>query len=371
MSTDLVRAPIAIPPALAKAGVTVVEQDGVRAVHIPQAMHETHNVVQPVTEIAQADPDWTPRLVEVYISPELDPPKGNQRESYGGRHVYVQDKMLALNKNAILLLAHAAGIDVTVQPMPRSVLAESEIGYHATATLRRGDGTVARWEGSRTVDKDDERDKVRATCIDKRTGQLDEPYFAKRWATEKDHIRAKCESKAMLRAVVAALQLKRGGYTPQELAKPFLIVGWSLTPSDPETKRELVRAAAGDAYGRRALPAPSVETSQYDDPTPQPQIAPPADVVDHVPPAAAAQEPEPEPEPVQGEIPPVVAKAGDVVYGDGFRAKGHKVSEVSRQYLTHIAKVYAPKPEFTEAHELAIAASRAWLAWVEKQEASA
>lgn len=361
-STDLVRVPVAIPPAL-RDRVTVIEQDGVRMITGLDRMSETHNILQPISEIAQADPDWSPRIVEVHIDPTLDPPKGNATRSFSGKHVYVQDNMLALRKDAILLIAKAAGIDVDVDEVDRRKLKDTEIAYKAVATMRRSDGTLERWPGGRKLDTAVEREKVKSQCY--KNGALDENYFRKRWATELDFLPQKCESKAVLRAVSAALQLKRGGYTEPELSKPFLVIAWSFTPSDPEVRRELALAAAGALYGRRAIAAPEAaelvvehraleaddapdpddvapaESSQYADPTPQPP-APPADVVDIQPSAREPGEPDPQPT-VKGEIPADIAAAGDTLIGFGEAGRrGLKVCELSDEHLTWLAVEYEP-----------------------------
>lgn len=368
-STDIVRVPVAIPPSLREAGVQVIEQDGVRMITGLDKMKDTHNVLQPISEIAQADPDWSPRIVEVYIDPTLDPPKGNARQSYSGRHVYVQDKMLALNKNAIELLAKAAGINTKVartRPDP-----EGAIEYTAYATLRRPDGTVEEWEASREKMIDVEREKVKATCLNKDTGQLDQTYFLKRWTTERDFLPAKVESMALLRVISNALQLKRGGYTHEELLKPFLVIAWSLTPSDPAVRREIALHAAGVLTGRiparreieepepdLALPAPSVETPEPNEAT--------HEVVDTVPATAAPVSQEPDPnEPVAGEIPANVAAAGDTIFPEGFRAAGKKISETRREYLDHVAF----EMNFQPPQEPVVKACRVWVGWLQQQEA--
>lgn len=357
-STDLVRNPIAIPPALATAGVKVVETNGVRAVTIPRELEATHNIVRPVSEIAQADPDWSPRLVEVYISPELDPPKGNARASYSGKHVYVQDKMLALNKQAIMLLADAAGISVRTWRTPQSEIGETEIGYDAIAYVRRSDGSLAEWPGSRTVDKVVERSKVEESCRNRDTGVVDRDYFVKRWATELDHLRAKCESKAMLRAVSGAMQLKRGGYTPEELRKPFLIVGWSMTPQDPEVRRARLLGAEHALYGSRARAIAAPAEPEVERPVraedPEEEHVDPADVeVDDTVPTA-----EPDPAPVAGEVSDAMLAAGEVVIPEGFRATGLKVGAVAKTYLEHLAD---PGRGFDQQHPELVAAARLYL----------
>lgn len=335
-STELVRAPIAVPPALAGAGVTVTEDHGVRSVMIPEGLKQKYNIAQPVSEVTQADPDWSPRLVVVDLSDE--------------QYHYNEQGKRSLTKVGILLLAHAAGIEVDVDRIPRDQLLDTEIGFKATASIRRSDGTLAHWTASKVADLVDEEEATKGTN--------------EKWPVVKKHLAAKTETKAILRAVSLALQLKRGGYLANDMKKPFLIVGVSSTPSDPDVRRERVLAAAGEAYGRRAL-APH-------DPEPQePPVAPrelvTGEVVADVQPTTRAPDPEPEPDPtapVAGEIPPDVHAAGEVVFDDSFKAEGHKVSAVQRPYLEHIALKYPFAPE----QEPTVQACRVWLGWLNSQE---
>lgn len=339
-ATELV--PIAIPPALAQAGVTVTEEGGVRSVMIPRELERTYNIVQPVSQVAAADPDWSPRLVLINLDPE--------------RHCYLQDGKQSLTKEAIMLLGHAAGMDVSTELVPRAQLLPTQIGFKATATMRRSDGTLARFEEHKIDDYEDERERIAGT----RT----------KWPVAKQHLAAKTESKAALRAVSLALTLKRGGYTKDEIAKPWLIIGWSLTPSDPEVRRERVLQAGDALAGRRSLPAPTVETPALPEYEADGDRLPSPDVVDAVPASAApvSQEPDPnEPEPVAGEIPTDVASAGNVIFGEGFRAAGKKVSEVRREYLNHVAF----EMTFTPEQEPTVQACRTWAAWLNSQQVQA
>lgn len=357
MSTDVaIRNPIAVPPALAEAGVTVTEEHGVRSVMIPDTLKQRYNIAQPVSEVTQADPDWSPRLVVVDLS--------------GEQYHYNEQGKRSLTKVGILLLAHAAGIEVAVEMIPRALLRDSEIGYKATATIRRSDGTLARWEASKVSDLDDEKAAIAGTN--------------KKWPVEKAHLPAKTESKAILRAVSLALQLKRGGYLPAEMLKPFLIVGVSSTPSDPDVRRMRALSAAGDLYGARALALapvsePDLESSQYAEPTPTQQLPPPADVVD-IKPSLTAGEPEPERPLVQGEITAAVAAAGEVIVPTPLKPAGRRVDELDVRYLEYLAGTMAdgsPNPkafnvpapqdcapgEDVEAYRAVKAAAQVFLPW--------
>lgn len=342
MSTDIaIRNPIAVPPALAEAGVTVSEEHGVRSVMIPDTLKQRYNIAQPVSEVTQADPDWSPRLVVVDLS--------------GEQYHYNEQGKRSLTKVGILLLAHAAGIEVDVDPMPRDQLRDSEIGFKATATIRRSDGTLAHWTASKVADLVDEEEATKGTN--------------ERWPVVKKHLRAKTETKAILRAVSLALQLKRGGYLPAEMLKPFLIVGVSSTPSDPEVRRERALSAAGELYGRRALeavPEPSLAREPLDE-------QPPANVVDIKP--SAPQEPDPNP--IAGEIPPEVAAALEVVFPRSLRASGKKIREVREEYVRNLATsideetgefVYPKRGlEGADDQYAAIAACRVVEAWRQTQ----
>lgn len=142
----------------------------------------------------------------------------------------------------------------------------------------------------------------------------------------------------------------------------------------------------GPSTTRPAVGARPLDESEVIDVEPtQEREHDPAEAVDDFDPATEPDPPvvtppgaAPDPEPAQGELPPDVAAAGEVVYPVGpdpehplFRAHGHKVREVSKAYLTHVATVYEPKPEHAAAQELAITASRVWYAWTQKQEAGA
>lgn len=58
-----------------------------------------------------------------------------------------------------------------------------------------------------------------------------------------EHMAAQCETKALLRALRAALGLK-GSYTPQELGKPFAVALVVLNTTDPELKHALIQRYA-------------------------------------------------------------------------------------------------------------------------------
>lgn len=370
MSTDLVRAPIVIPPALAKVGVEVQEQDGMRVVHIPAALQRTYNVVQPISEISQADPDFTPSVGLLTLDLE--------------RHTYTREGKQDLSKDGIGLIAFMAGIEIDSDPVPPPM--PGMIAYKAFARIRRSDGSMQSWVGNHEITLADEYEivaqQVRAKAAKAAgegqpwTADAIEQAIKTRWLKEKKSLPQKCATGAQLRAITAVLQLKRGGYTKADLAKPFIVVKYNSTPSDPEVRR-LRALQAGDALaGRRSLPAPTVEPTQYDE---QEQheaqygeaMVPSPDVVDHVPAAAqpaqqddAAGEPPLPPAPVGGEVPADVAAAGDTLIGFGEAGRrGLKISELSDEHLTWLAVEYEPTGATAAERQLVINAGRKYRNW--------
>lgn len=366
-STELVRAPIAIPPALKKAGVTVVEQDGVRAVMIPDGLQQSYNVVRPVSEIAATDPDWTPRIVVVNL--DLN------------RHTYEQDKKRALTKEAILLLADAAGIKLIATRTPPHELEEGEIGYDAVAYVRRSDGTIGEWTASKAVDIAMEREMVMARCT--KNGTLDKDYFRKQWYTERSNLRRKAETKAMLAAASLALQLKRGGYEQADLQRPFLIVGWSMTPQDPAVRAQRLLNAEQNLTGRsaRAIAAASepgdvssdeIEAQAAPINEPEEEHVDPDDV-DVVDPGGDDEAPlpgepgsEPASEPVAGEISDEVAAAGATVLTFS-KKRGQKISELEGDYLAWLATQYEPREQDAAKHGPIVEQAKIYHAFVASQ----
>lgn len=363
--------PIALPPAITDLGIRTVVQDGVRLIQMPDDLAKRVNLIQPATQIAQADPEITPRLSLVQLSVDLHTYKDERRQ-------------LSLNKDGLGLLAYHSGIDIDTEMIPRSLLRDSEIGYKALATMRRSDGSFATWPGQKKIDLDDERaaveEQVRAQSRKADDGPWSEDVIQQRikarWVKEKPHFEAKCETKAILRAVALILQLKRGGYSPADLARPFLTLSWGYTPLDPEARAKRADNAAESLYGRRARQlAAAPETSQYDDPT-HAQDSPPADVVDIHPSPPAAEdlggEPDPVAAPIQGEIPPGVAAAGETIVTFGKAAqvvradgsKGVKVCELSPEHLRWLAIEYQPT---TSDREAIVTAARTYHGFVASQ----
>jgi hypothetical protein len=218
------------------------------------------NVIDPVTSLTQADPNWTPRISVVELNPAKD-----------GPHYYEQaGRKLAPTKQALETLAKGAGVLYTkTERVPKADLDEGEVGYRATIGIRRSDGTVEEIRREKVWVKEAERAEVEQAVTDaklyengQRTSKprFDVPGSAawkaeveKRWLRELRDRYGKTESKAVLRAIRAALQIPHT-FTPADAAKPFLVIGFNFTPdyNEPDIRRALVAAglnASAAVYG--------------------------------------------------------------------------------------------------------------------------
>lgn len=242
---------VPVPRFLQDIGVAILEDKtlGARIVAIPSAVREKCNVIDPVTSLVQADPNWSPRISVCELNPSKD-----------GPHFYSQaGGKLAPTKQALETLAKAAGILYTrTARIARGELADGEIGYRATVGIRRSDGTVEEILREKVWVEEAERAEVEEAVTAARAynnGQrTNNPKWVpdsdewkaevhKRWLREMRDRYAKTESKAVLRAIRAALQIPHT-FTPADAAKPFLVVGFNFTPDydDEEVKRMLVAA---------------------------------------------------------------------------------------------------------------------------------
>jgi hypothetical protein len=264
-----------IPPELEQAGVSI-ETDGngaYRAISFPDAIHNQFNVLLPNAEAVRSDENWTPSIRAVKLDPE--------RHSYHDSSSKQGER--SLNKIGLFSLASVAGLTMKgTTRLPRTQLRENEIGWQAEVAVRRSDGTEQRFTASKVIDLDVLKRKCWAEA------NQDEAKAKRRWLYEQEHVDSKAETKAIERAIRAALQIPHA-FTGEQLAKPFLVVGYNFTPdwSDPETKRAIVAAGLGaqdQVYGRVELPAAAV---------PDGGVAAPEGAAA----APAATEPEPAPTP--------------------------------------------------------------------------
>lgn len=259
-STDVAaRRPAEIPPALAQIGVQIgTDESGFRAVVFPPEVRQRCNLLFPVSEVAQADPNFTPsvRIVQLDVAAHTYEQKGGKR---------------AINKQGLEILGNCAGVLYQkTGRIPKAELEDDEIGYWGEIAIRRSDGTVEPIRREKVVSREVEEFKIRSAVAAMNKSDAEKhKIFEARWLAEREHMRAKCESKAMLRAMRAALQIPHV-YTTQELQKPFVVVGYSFTPDydDPDTKRLLVAhglAATTAIYGEtRSLDAPAPEHRTLD-----------------------------------------------------------------------------------------------------------
>lgn len=284
---------VPIPRSLSELGIRIAEDaaSGNRLVLIPASVRQHVNVIDPVTSLVQADPNWTPRISVVELNPDAK----------NGPHFYEQaGRKLAPTKQALEVLAKAAGILSTqTARVPRAELDEGEIGYRATVTIRRSDGTVETVHREKVWVKDAERAEVEQAVTDSKfweNGQkTDRPKFdlpatpawkaevEKRWLKELKDRYAKTESKAVLRAIRSALQIPHT-FTPADAAKPFLVIGFNFTPdyNDVEIRRMLVSAglnAQAAIYGGPELERLDTVTGEITAGTATPEEQPADDAV--------------------------------------------------------------------------------------------
>ncbi len=263
-----------VPKPLEELGVIIgVEQgSGRELIVIPPAVREAMNVLDPVQSFAQARPDWSPAIRVVQLDPD----------AVNGPHFYKQaGGKLAPTKQALELLAKAANIEVAnTRRMPKEELADGErLGYYAKVKIRTASGTLEELERSQTFVEEAELEEIKTAVTNAKAyengQQTQKPRFdvpgapaweaevRKRWLTELKNASAKTESKAVLRAIRAALQIPHT-FAPARASLPFVVIGFNFTPdqSDPEVRRMLVAAgmnASASLYGNDsatpALPA--------------------------------------------------------------------------------------------------------------------
>lgn len=292
---------VPVPTALREVGVFVGQDtaSGMAVVSIPAAVRERFNVLDPVQSFAQADPNWTPAIRVV----ELDP------NANGGPHFYSNSSWrgkVAPTKPALELLAKAGGVLYTrTERVPRDQLNPGELfAYKATIGIRRSDGTIEEVSREKGYNEEAEReeilDGVRRAKAWENGQSTNRPKYVegtpefdaearKRWLQEQRYAQGKTESKAILRAIRAAFQVPQQ-ITPQDAAKPWLVIGYSFTPDydDHEIKRALVAAglnaqaaiygpgAAAPAAEQAALPPVDLSTGEIlDDHEPAAPATPP------------------------------------------------------------------------------------------------
>jgi hypothetical protein len=226
----------AVPRELEALGVKVAvdPESDMQILIIPKELRAKANVLTPVQAFQQADPNWRPSLRVVELDPRPD-----------GEHFYKQQGKLAPRKQALELLADAAGVvQVHTQLLGRErvdvggMMAET-FTHLAILKIRKSDGTLRTLEASRTYEPFAEYEEIKSSPNTKGPADLH-----KKWVNEVKFAKAKNESKAINRALRAALQISHT-YSAADAAKPFVVVGWNLAPQSTE----LVQAAIAQLYG--------------------------------------------------------------------------------------------------------------------------
>lgn len=383
-----------VPPSLQAVGVQVFEdpETGYRAVVIPPEVRQKVNVLMPVTSFAQADPNFTPSVRLVQLDPAV--------------HAYEQaGRKLAPSKQGLEVLAQCAGILYSrADRIPRADLFEGQrYGYKGVIGIRRSDGTVEEISREYAWNEDAERAEIEEAvwksarqhpewkqwqvngqkASPEQLGGLVAEEIRKRWLKELKDGAAKAESKSILRAIRAALQIPHT-FTPQEFAKPFVVIGYSFTPNydDPETKRLLVEhglSARGSLYGQGSVePRPenvleagestfaprtaALLDSLRDEREASPPPAPPSGPSPPAPPAPEFSGDEPGDEP-EGELPEEdeIAAAAAMVLPDAFKKHAGKtirqVYEADPGYVRWLASPAVRNPVVNAAAATFLAAA--------------
>lgn len=237
----------AVPRELEALGVKIAVDPAsdMQILIIPKELRAKANVLAPIQAFQQADANWRPSLRVVELDPSPD-----------GPHFYKQQGgKVAPRKQALELLADAAGvvqIRTTLMGRERvevgAVVAET-FTHLAILRIRKSDGTLRTLEASRTYEPFAEYEEIKTSVG---SGQYAKtpgtPEFdaelRKRWLNEIKFAKAKNESKAINRAIRAAIQSPQT-YSPADAAKPFVVVGWNLAPQDTAS----VQAAIAQLYG--------------------------------------------------------------------------------------------------------------------------
>jgi hypothetical protein len=332
-----------VPPALRAMGVVVAERDGVRQIEIPAELRERVNVLTPRSALEQADPLWQPALRMVQLSKAEPQVRDNPNP-----HWYLQQSKPALTKNGLMELCKLAGIEVTkTERMPRSVLRESEIGWSAEGRVRQSDGTFMRLpNASKVIDREEEYQEIMA-----QSGN-NSAKAEKRWIAERKHLDAKCETKAILRLIRAALALP-GTFNGNDWQKPFLVVAYNFTPdySDAEVRRMLTAAGASATeavYGSDAASDTAAAEAWSDTPEP-------ADVIDVEPQDDDAPEP-PDYDPEPDLAPAAVSdaeRAGDHMITWGQALNGKRIRELSAEKLLWLCELPTARGGVVESQRCA------------------
>lgn len=215
------------------------------------------NLLCPLTKFDYIPQFHAVSLRALHFNADPGESKGENRRR-GGGHVYKsEDGGLALSKNALDMIAQAAGISWVPEKSGRvdTGIDPNYVHFVATGKVRDFDGSI--------------REESRHRQIDLRDGS---PTYTKMTPAQRpkarEFILEQAESKAKNRVIRAFLAI-RGSYTAAEIAKPFVIpkLVWTGDTDDPEIRKILAEKAFDTAHGitpalygparteQRALPA--------------------------------------------------------------------------------------------------------------------
>lgn len=233
---------------------------------------EQFNVLAPAATVIQADPNFTPSVSVVALTPddfyEIEKPKaasGNFAAKPGAS---------ALTKRALDVIGKQAGIEDLGPEVKRfgDRLENLEVTWRAR--VRRPDGTFQMLAGTREWIEADELELFEATAPEwaRETPAKWAKYRAENWLGRiKKHRLGMTETKARLRAYRQALTLK-SKYGPDETAKPFLVVSTTFTPDTSDLRvLGMLMGQGAEAtnllYGPQAAPDDSIPgtCSELDD----------------------------------------------------------------------------------------------------------
>lgn len=247
-----------IPPRLREAGVAIIERDGYRTLSFPPELRSKYNVINPVVELSQVNPDFQPMIREIKLNQDGD--------SYSGASHHKSDEA-SLNKQGLFKLAEAAKIELRTRRIAAHDLGSTErLGWTAVASQRHSDGTVTNFESSSTFDNEAERLKIEAQVAKSSKSTADKAKSVEsQWLTKIQKASELTETLAIERAIRGILKLPHT-LKKNDFTKPWAVVCYGFIPTTPEARVEAARAISR-LYGvepgpQSALPPPSRDGHQ-------------------------------------------------------------------------------------------------------------
>lgn len=262
------------------------------------------NLVAVTEDIRRLNPYYMYRRAEVLLSP--NPDDGDvYSASFLGKAKGSSDSEannFALAKNGVLKLARAAGISTVTEECRPLVFDRDRIVYESVVSWRGPDGSIRKAKGSVEIDLHPDSAcmaELREECKTvisgwgktksgksfpekrKATPEEEETKFRAEVSRLKKFMLPVAETKSLLRAIRALLQLKQK-YSPAEIAQPFFVEVLEYAPdlTDEAVRNQVLQQGAaasaalyGTAPAQPALPAPA-------SPTPAPDAQAEAEVVE-------------------------------------------------------------------------------------------